>query len=328
MRRIIAIAIACMAASTGLASMYNFMQPSRYLDARYAGELSFGQTSLSEDLYGITLPDGQHSAFTVTAWMRVLCTNDIAIAPQAFWHPDAIQYSNPDLLAGAGGHGTGGTNLTTAGGSITVADFPWQPYTDVTLSNLWPRGVYTIDGWSSNAVTVSLGGADVSVGPGDFNRNALPGSGDSVTLAGTGPAEIGISRTPGVQFYSISGMGFYGGSQTVSRDTIITNEISFITWRFSSGGGVQTCTITVGRMGETITATKTLVVPASACGCFDSRGLYRIGLTGFHNAPIKTVELVDYRLLPWWLTDAELDRVHRNGVQEINRRGIPKWRAP
>ena len=36
--------------------------------------------------------------------------------------------------------------------------------------------------------------------------------------------------------------------------------------------------------------------------------------------------LFDARVLPWALTDQELERVHYNGVQEINRRGIPRWK--
>ena len=36
--------------------------------------------------------------------------------------------------------------------------------------------------------------------------------------------------------------------------------------------------------------------------------------------------LFDARVLPWCLTDKELERVHFNGVQEINRRGIQRWK--
>ncbi len=36
--------------------------------------------------------------------------------------------------------------------------------------------------------------------------------------------------------------------------------------------------------------------------------------------------MFDYRVFPVWLTDDELKRIHQNGVEEINRRGIPRWR--
>ena len=54
-------------------------------------------------------------------------------------------------------HGARGVEL---GGALTLDPFPWQPYEAGTVpSNQWPRGVYTVAGWSSNAVTVTLGGA-------------------------------------------------------------------------------------------------------------------------------------------------------------------------
>lgn len=321
------IIIICMAAAPVLASFFNMMQPSRYLDARCAFEQRMQQTSLAEDLYGFSLPPGQHTAFTVTAWMRTVCTNAIEVSPQAFWCADPIQYSNPDLLAGAGGHGiSGGTNLTAAGGSIAVADFPWQPYTDATASNLWPRGVYTLDGWSSNAVTVNLGGVDVALGPGLFNRNAIPGADASVTITGTGLAAVGISQTPAKRFSNFSAAVNQSGSALLNLSYVVSNELTFCAWKFWVSGQSQCCRMSLGHMEHPVQTSITHTNAAPANGKFDSRGIYRLGLTGVQNAAIKDVDIFDFRVLPWLLSDDELLRIHGNSVEEINRRGIPQWR--
>ena len=48
--------------------------------------------------------------------------------------------------------------------------------------------------------------------------------------------------------------------------------------------------------------------------------------SGLHSGRVHAALLFDARVLPWALTDQELERVHFNGVQEINRRGIPRWK--
>jgi hypothetical protein len=277
--------------------------------------------------WNVELPPGAHDAFTVTAWARIVASNtvDNQMTTYAYWCPDEIRRSNPDLSAGVFGW-AGETNLTTAGGSITIASFPWEPYDDDFLAEKWPKGVYTIAGWSTNAVTVTLGGADVTVGPGEFNRNAVPGPADSVVVSGSGPIAIGISRTPGHRFYGeIDGVK-EEGSLLFTAESIVTNEIAFVSWRFRMGDGVQIYRSDIGRLAafDEVSVVKTNHAPAHAK--YHADGEYRVGFVGVAQALPRNIDLFDARVLPWWATHEELDRIHANGVEEIQRREIPQWR--
>jgi len=298
-------------------------QPSVYGDARYANDQRV--TNLTNVLFPVSLPPGRHQAFTVVAWLRAIdpLAGTFYAITQAFWCPDPQQKSNPDLLEGAGGHGSGGTNLTTLGGSITVASFPWQAYSQPEITNQWPKGIYTLDGWASNAVTVTLGGTDYVLGPGVFHRNAEPGVADSVVITGSGLASIGISRTPCYRYFEeVDGVT---DGLIFDKATIVTNELVMCVWRFRVDGSNQIYRSDLGRMAafNEISQVRTNVMSAS--GAFDSRGDYRVGLSGMKPHALD-IDVFNSRVLPWWLSDAELDRIHNNGVSEINRRGIPQWR--
>ena len=218
----------------------------------------------------------------------------------------------------------GGTNLTAAGGSVTVADFPFSTYAEhPDVTNRYPRGVYTIAGTSAQEITVTVGGTDVAVGPGAFNCNAVPGPSDSVVITGAGVAEVGISRTPCYRFFSAIDGVLDGGN--LRSDSIVTNELVMCTWRFRCEGGQQIYKSNLGRIGafDDVSITHT----NGACGGYSGDGFYEVGLMGL-GEPVypMTFDLYDARVFTWWLDDAELDRVHLNGVQEIQRRGIPQWR--
>ena len=324
MRRLAVIA-ACAALaipSAAVTRMGMMRMPSVYRDARMGVELT--ATNQNRVQFTVQIPPGVHQAFTVTAWLRL--KPEVAVdhmwMTYAFWCPDAIDRSNPDLLNGAGGFGAGGTNLTAAGGSVTVANFPFAGYSDhPAVAGRWPKGVYTIAGASTNEITVSLGGEDVSVGPGPFNRNAVPGPSDSVVITGAGVAEVGISRTPCNRFYS----AINRECGLEARALFVTNELVICSWRFKCEGGQQLCQSNLGHIGAFNDLS--IMQTNGACGGYSGDGFYEVGLMG-EGEPIypMTFDLYDARVFTWWLSDDELDRVHLNGVQEIQRRGIPQWR--
>lgn len=298
--------------------------PSVFRDARMGVEIT--ATNQLRIQFGVEVPPGRHQALTVTAWLRLKpeVAGSHMWTTYAFWCPDPINRSNPDLLAGAGGFGTGGTNLTAAGGSVTVASFPFATYADhPDVTNRYPRGVYTIAGTSAQEITVTLGGTDTTVGPGPFNVNAVPGPSDSVSITGAGVAEVGISRTPCHRFFSaIDGVR---DADKLTRDSIVTNEIAMCTWRFKCEGGKQIYKSDMGRIGafNDLSLTQT----NGACGGYDWQGYYEVGLMGLGSPDYPmTYDLFDARVFVRWLTDEELDRVHLNGVQEILHRNIPQWR--
>lgn len=321
--------ILCLMAGTAFGSFATvgaskLTQASVYGDSRYASERR--ETNLFNILFPVQLPTGRHQAFTVVAWMRAVDpqTNQFQAITQAFWCPDPQQKSNPDLLAGAGGHGAGGTNLTALGGSITVASFPFSGYAQPDVTNTWPKGVYTLDGWSSNAVTVALGGTDYVLGPGLFHRNAEPGPAASVVISGTGMVSIGISKTPCYRYFNeVDGVVDEGGFLT--PESLVTNELVMLTWRFRVDGSNQLYRSDLGRMAAFNELSQWTTNVMSESGAYDSRGDYRVGLSGFKPNALD-IDIFDARVLPWWLSDAELDRIHNNGMSEIQRRGIPQWR--
>lgn len=317
------LSIALLAITAGAADFSRM--GSVYGDARLAGLRDFG--TITNYLVEARLPY-DCTAFTLSAWVRrVNVITNAQITTQEFWCPDPIQSYNPDLLNGIGGFVTP-TNLTAAGGAITVANFTWQPYTDTTASNIWPRGVYTIAGWSSNAVTVTLGGADISVGPGEFNRNAIPGPSASVIISGNGPCSIGISRAWAHRFFgNVDQFMNQSGMAILSSSGQITNELSLVVWRLSIGQAAQIMRTDVIRenFSDRTFVASTNGLPMSS-PVLSARGVYRFGLSGIGADKGIRAEWFDVRLLPWWISESELIRIHDNSIDEINRRGIPRWK--
>ena len=328
MRRLAVIA-ACAALAIPAAAVTRMglvRMPSVFRDARLGVEIS--ATNQYRIQFGVEVPPGRHEALTVTAWLRLKpeTAGNHMWTTYAFWCPDHINRSNPDLLAGAGGFGAGGTNLTAAGGSVTVADFPFAAYAEhPDVAGKWPRGVYTIAGTSAQEITVTLGGTDTTVGPGPFNVNAVPGPSDSVSITGAGVAEVGISRTPCHRFFSAIDGVIDSGVQKWTAASIVTNELAMCTWRFRCEGGQQLYQSNLGRIGAFNDLS--IMRTNGACAGYDWKGHYEVGLMGLGELVYPmTYDLYDARVFTWWLTDDELDRVHLNGVQEIGRRGIPQWR--
>lgn len=261
-------------------------------------------------------------ALTVCGWFRLIYPSSqyLFATTMASYVPEPIQRSNPDLSQGAFGF-PGGTDLT---GTLTVDPFAWQPYEPGVPSNRWPRGVYTVAGWSSNAVTVTVGGTAVNLGPGAFNRNVIPAAGTSVTVAGTGPAAVGVSRCPAYRFFeTIDGVIADGGGSLTPESTV-TNTFKFCAWRIKLTGTehVYRSDIADAERAACLGQTTSLDVPF-AQHILSARGLYRIGFIGFAPGTNVTVEAFDARAFHRWLSDDELCRIHQNGLQEIARRGIP-----
>jgi hypothetical protein len=311
-----------LAISMPFGAAWQHKMPSATGDARLASQTT---STAADAMFQVRLPPGDHNGMTVTAWARTSYTGDMFLTTACDYTPEAVQRFNPDLLGGMVGHPSG-TNLT---GTVTVGAFPWQPYTDSTISNIYPQGVYTLAGWSSNAVTVTLGGTEVVVGPGAFNRNVNPGGGAACVIAGSGPAAVGISRTPASQWF-----GHVDGvrdelSDVLTGDSIVTNEISFCVWRIRLDQTTHLYRSDLARVDQQqcMGAVSTNSMPLSGRRTLSGAGIYKVGLRGLKvfGEPI-TMELFDLRVTPRWLTDEEVCRIHTNGIEEILHRGIPKFK--
>lgn len=293
-----------------------------------APALGDARLAVSASAYGSALmlfevsPQRDTHALTVCGWYRLIypSSQNIFATTMASYVPEPIQRSNPDLAGGAFGY-PGGTNLT---GTLTVDPFPWQPYEPGVPSNRWPRGVYTVAGWSSNAVTVTVGGVAVTLGPGTFNRNVVPGAGSSVTVAGTGPVAVGVSRCPAYRFFeTIDGVIADGGGSLTPESTV-TNTYKFCAWRIKLDASthVYRSDMADAARAQCLGMVTTQDVPA-AQHILSARGLYRVGFLGFAPGTNVTVQAFDARSFHRWLSDDELCRIHANGLQELGRRGIP-----
>lgn len=306
-------------------SMHRFM-PSPFGDARLASSFA---TDSTNTMFDVRIPAGDHSALTICGWLRASCPGigkQILLTTAASWCADPVQRFNPDLLGGRGGFPTN----TVLSGALTVSPFPWTPYEPGPASNIWPRAIYTAAGWSSNTISVALGGAAaVNLGPGEFNRNLVPGSGPDLAITGSGPACIGISRTPAHQFFGAIDGVLGGGDLLLTPDSIVTNELVFCSYRLAFSGPRQLYRSDLARIGEcgSLGQVKTNDLPASGRSSYSSRGLYKIGLEGLGGGS-RAVEVdgFGFRCIPRWITDEELCRIKANDEAEIFRRGIPRWR--
>jgi len=286
-------------------------------DASFAYSTSGTVTNYS--LFKVEIPEGTHREITLTGWYAHHTTNNLWVTPKLFYTPEAVQYSNPDLLGGAWAHGVaGGTNLVTA---FSFNGFPFSSYTNhPDITNTWRWGVYTVDGWSSNAVTLNLGGTDFSFGPGTFNRNCIAGGSGDCILTGSGLVSIGISKTPCHKFYSAQKSINSFDSSTWNTAIWGTNEITLITMRLRADGTNHVYSIKTRELGN---GWSPLHTGTNTCPLLlNSKGVYQLDFTGIYNTQTKPETVFDYRIFSFYLTDDELERVYQNGADEATRRGL------
>lgn len=324
----IILALSCLLAAVSYSASVPFGSdmmrffPASLGDARVASQ---DEKSFAGSKHFEARLDHDTHEFTCTAWARISTAIHTLVTTSAFYSPDAFSMSNPDLAGNLYNFASGGLWQT---GTVSIQNFEWQTYSSERLSERYPRGLYTLDGWTSNALTVALGGNAYSFAPGVVRRVIAPGQEDSFDVSVTGRVCIGISVCPAGQFFSnVDGVRALG-SGLWTPESVITNEISFVSWRFrlddtahiyrSDLTRLDRCTM----VGQTVTN----AMPDSGARIFSKRGIYRVGFQEMGMPTPQTVELFDARLHMRWLSDDELCRVHMNGVTEIERRGIPRWR--
>lgn len=315
--------LAVLAAAAGLACGSELRRGGAFGDARCAGEWErTGRTNVN---FEVRLPAGEHEGMTVTAWMRLKgVTSNSWMTTDARYCPEAMQRVQPDLAGEAWGC-TGGVTLA---GSVAVPGWTWRGYAPGSVgSNAWPRGVYSVAGWASNAVTVSLGGNELTLGPGRFDRTMLPGPSEGAVLSGTGAAGVGICLTPYHEYWDELDGVVVEESQQLAAESIVTNELSFCVWRIRLDDGLHVYRSDLTRIDRSVCLgqVKTNALPRSARRLSGS-GYYRFGLNGLKKPGAYDVEWFDVRIFPWWLEDEDVCRVHGNGAEEIGRRGIPRWK--
>lgn len=306
------------------------MTASVYGDARYAvseQDIEFtGSNGIPGTLTAL-LPSGEWHNLTVTLWLRCTSTNESVVPVKqnvrpmwATYCPEPVRRSAPDLLGGACGY-PAGTNFE--GTAQFAHTFTAEGGTVPT--NVFTKGAYTIAGWSSNAVTVTLGGAAVTLGPGEFNRNALPGTGTGISVGATGAVSVGVSRLHAHQYFGVHA----NKGDLFDFSMTLTNELVLCAYRLRLDNALHVTRFDVLRNGEggasAMSMTNALPDDPAVRG-FSSRGDYRFGAADFSAWKPFRMDVFDGRLFTRWLTDEELNLIFSNGNAEAARRGIPQLR--
>ena len=289
-------------------------------------------------LLEVEIPQGKWEDLTFTYWMRHGWGSS-SIDPEKYYQtvhlvycPEPIQRNLPDALEGAGGWGVEG-GVEVEGALIIPYEYAlhWT-YTNRVFGDIrdpYTHGVYSVNAICSAPMGLSLGGVEHTLQEGTNSFNSYGGWEDHVTITGSGNVQLGISQMYWHEYFSrINGVADPDNEMFLSKESIITNEMVFVSCRMKlndvehkthdsmihwEGNDVQ---------GKTVTNS----LPKNPdCRAFDSRGHYRVGLIGLGAQPEKTtVDLFDFRIHPWWLTDEDLQRTFRNGKEEMARRGIAK----
>ena len=284
------------------------------------GDARTSRIGAAEDMpyirWNVDLPTGVHSGMTITAWVRISKVGNAMLTTEFTWCPEAIDYTRPDILQGAARN----VNLTAQGGTLTFTGISLPPYPATETHTYWPNAVCTIAGTSSQPITVLIGGNEIQLGPGEFNKNLIAGPSGNIVIAGGGTINLGISQTPCYKFYHEEDGVMQNTGMGITPESTVTNEFAMCTWRLKcTADDRQIYRSDIGRLHafDALAVTKT----NGACAGYDSRGYYRIGFVGLISDPPYDVQFFDLRTFSRWLSDTELERIHANGVQEIYRRG-------
>lgn len=275
----------------------------------------------------VKLPEGEYNSVTFTMWARFMTTNDSQMlrrATMAHWIPE-IRRTAPDITEGAFGY-PGGTNLDAAVSIPYTFTRHEGEYPDA----VFPRGCYTIAGWCSNTITVTMGGKEITFPPGEFNKNAEPGEADDIIVSGGGLASVGISKMYPHEMFSVHGGVFDDGEMLFNSESVVTNELIFLAYRIllNQTSHVYRADLYHFDWDDQPGITNELKMPDdTTVRILSSKGLYRFGFTGHGSLDEEwELEIFDPRLHTRWIRDDELERIYQNGMEEIERRGVPRWK--
>lgn len=329
-------AVSAMGAPTGW--MLNPIGDAR--TARLMGDIP--RTDLREKgLVTVKLPTGQWNELTFTFWLRHFSTNATIKVGNYYqtihlnYCPEPMRKGLPDELDGAGGWGDPDGVDVDGSLAIPYTFTPHWSYTNrvhATPDGKAVYGAYTINAVVTNEMGLSLGGEEHLLVPGTNVFNSYGGPSPYVTLTGSGNVQVGMSKLYWHEYFSrINGVNDESDGMKLTASSIVTNEMVFVSCRltlnstehYTHDGMIHW----EGNDVQGLYVTNSLPMNPS-CRAFDSRGDYRVGLIGLGSAPDMTqIDLFDFRIHTWWLTDDDLQRTFQNGKQELIRRGIPKHKG-
>lgn len=285
------------------------------------------------------IPTGEWHDITVSFWVRNFSLTNNGLTKAVYqtigltYCPEKIVRSLPDALNGLGGWGSAGTNVV---GSLVIPleMVPHWTYTNRVAPAAIPNdinrwGVYSVNAIVTNEIGLSIGGVEHVLQPGTNSFNSYGGPSPFVTITGSGNVQIGISRIYWHQYFDrVNGVdsGEEGGHM-FTTESCVTNEMVFVSCRIhldNDGHWTQdSLTHWDGNDVQGMTVTNSLPLNP-ACRALSSRGDYKVGVIGLWNNNSLFIDLFDFRVHSWWLTEDELSQTRQNGKEELIRRGIPK----
>lgn len=286
------------------------------------------------------IPAGNWNDVTATFWIRNFSTNAAVSTLNVYqtigltYCPEPLQRNLPDALDGAGGWGVPGGVAVSGSLAIPLAMEPHWSYTN-RVQNTVPSndknrfGVYSVNAIVDAPMGLSIGGVEHVLTPGTNSFNSYGGPSPYVTITGSGNVQVGVSRMYWHEYFDrINGVAeSIEEASTFTRESIVTNEMVFVSCRIHlDESGHWTRDDMVHWDGNDVQGkTVTNSLPLNpACRSLSSRGDYKVGLVGLGSDDRLLVDVFDFRVHSWWLSDSELAQTRLNGKQELIRRGIPK----
>lgn len=283
---------------------------------------------------------GEWNDITATFWIRNFSTNATLSAASVYqtirliYCPEPIQRNLPDALGGAGGWGVPGGVAVSGSLAIPLAMEPHWSYTNrvqatIPANEVNRFGAYTVNAIVTNAMGISIGGVEHVLTAGTNVFNSYGGPSPYVTITGSGNVQVGVSRMYWHEYFDrINGVAKSMEEASVfTASSIVSNEMVFVSCRIhldESGHWTQdSMTHWDGNDVQGKTVTNSLPMNPSV-RALSSKGHYRVGLIGLGNDARLQMDIFDFRVHTWWLTEAELSQTRQNGKEELLRRGIPK----
>lgn len=284
------------------------------------------------------IPPGEWHDITATFWIRNFSTNAAVSALTVYqtigltYCPEPLQRNLPDALDGAGGWGVPGGVAVSGSLALPMEMRPHWSYTNrVTNSipsndkNRW--GVYSVNAIVDAPMGISIGGVEHVLTAGTNVFNSYGGPSPFVTITGSGSVQVGVSRLYWHEYFDRINGVYDEASSVLTTQSIVTNEMVFVSCRIhlaDDGHWTQDALIHWdGNDTQGMMVTNSLPQNPS-CRALSSRGDYKVGLIGLGQDARLLMDIFDFRVHSWWLTEAELAQTRQNGKEELLRRGVPK----
>ena len=231
--------------------------------------------------------------------------------------------SAPDLLEGA--WGWGGSAVAVSGARSFAYAFPAP--TGTTSAKCFPRGVYTV-AWTNLSATMTLtaGGADMTLEAPAGVRNVEPAEADGFILTGSGTGKIGISRAHIHPIFD-TGRGDAGTAATAEKDLaalLVATNYCFVANRIRLTEAVHTNAHLIIRQDGRRRATANAPdLPEDGSTILTTEGFYDLSYIVIGRNDLDYAYEWDLRIFPKWLDEEDLTAIYEDGLRTRAAFGYP-----